>query len=135
MWFDPRGVLWIQTDDGAYTDTTNCMMLAALPGQVGDGGAATAPNEQATIVGAKVTDENLRRFLTGPAECEITGVTMTPDHKAIFINVQHPGEDSKSFDAPTSHWPASQTDRVNQTARPRSATVVITRNDGGLIAG
>lgn len=135
MWFDPRGVLWIQTDDGAYIDTTNCMMLAALPGQVGDGGAATAPNEQATIVGAKVTDENLRRFLTGPAECEITGVTMTPDHKAIFINVQHPGEDSKSYDAPTSHWPASQTDRTNQTARPRSATVVITRNDGGLIAG
>lgn len=30
MWFDPRGVLWIQTDDGSYTDETNCMMLAAL---------------------------------------------------------------------------------------------------------
>ncbi|HAM66124.1 MAG TPA: phosphatase, partial [Acinetobacter nosocomialis] len=41
MWFDPRGVLWIETDDGAYTDVTNCMMLAALPGQIGDGGAAT----------------------------------------------------------------------------------------------
>lgn len=135
MWFDPRGVLWIQTDDGAYTDVTNCMMLAALPGQVGDGGVTTTSSNQTTLMGAKVTDENLRRFLTGPAECEITGVTMTPDHKAIFINVQHPGEDSKSFDAPTSHWPASQTDRANQTARPRSATVVITRNDGGVIAG
>ena len=22
MWFDPRGVQWIQTDDGAYTDVT-----------------------------------------------------------------------------------------------------------------
>lgn len=135
MWFDPRGVLWIQTDDGAYTDTTNCMMLAALPGQVGDGGSATTSNGQATIAGAKVTDENLRRFLTGPKECEITGVTMTPDYKAIFINVQHPGEDSKTFDAPTSNWPASQSDRSNKTARPRSATVVITRNDGGVIAG
>ncbi len=135
MWFDPRGVLWIQTDDGAYTDTTNCMMLAALPGQVGDGGPATTSNGQATIAGAKVTDENLRRFLTGPKECEITGVTMTPDYKAIFINVQHPGEDSKTFDAPTSNWPASQSDRSNKTARPRSATVVITRNDGGVIAG
>src|SRR3546814_9150844 len=31
-------VLWIQTDDGAYTDVTNCMRLAARPGQVGDGG-------------------------------------------------------------------------------------------------
>lgn len=135
MWFDPRGVLWIQTDDGAYTDTTNCMMLAALPGKVGDGTKATTSAGQETIVGAKVTDENLRRFLTGPKDCEITGVTMTPDFKAIFINVQHPGEDSKSYDTPTSHWPATQKDPNNKTARPRSATVVITRKDGGLIAG
>lgn len=134
MWFDPRGVLWIQTDDGAYTDVTNCMMLAALPGQMGDGGSAITSNGQETIMGAKVNDENLRRFLTGPVECEITGVTMTPDNKAIFINVQHPGEDSKRYDAPTSHWPATQTTRTNTTARPRSATVVITRNDGGVIA-
>ncbi|RZF49770.1 PhoX family phosphatase [Acinetobacter halotolerans] len=135
MWFDPRGVLWIQTDDGAYTDVTNCMMLAALPGQVSDGSKATTSNGTETIVGAKVNDENLRRFLTGPKECEITGVTMTPDYKAIFINVQHPGEDSKSYAAPTSNWPATQTNPNNTTARPRSATVVITRKDGGVIAG
>ncbi|QOW47312.1 MULTISPECIES: PhoX family phosphatase [Acinetobacter] len=135
MWFDPRGVLWIQTDDGAYTDTTNCMMLAALPGKVGDGTKATTSTGQETIVGAKMTDDNLRRFLTGPTECEITGVTMTPDHKAIFINVQHPGEDSASYDKPSSHWPATQKDASNKTARPRSATVVITRKDGGTIAG
>ncbi|KAF5303863.1 hypothetical protein FQR65_LT18927 [Abscondita terminalis] len=77
MWFDPRGVLWIQTDDGAYTDTTNCMMLAALPGKVGDGAKAITSAGQETIVGKQVTDENLRRFLTGPKQCEITGVTMT----------------------------------------------------------
>ena len=134
MWFDPRGVLWLQTDDGAYTDTTNCMMLAALPGEVGDGTTATTSNGQTTIVGAQVTDENLRRFLTGPKECEITGVTTTSDHKAIFINVQHPGEDSASYSEPTSHWPASQTNAA-ATSRPRSATVVITRKDGGVIAG
>lgn len=135
MWFDPRGVLWIQTDDGAYTDTTNCMMLAALPGKVGDGAKAITSAGQETIVGKQVTDENLRRFLTGPKQCEITGVTMTPDYKAIFINVQHPGEDSSSFDKPSSNWPASQKDPSNKTARPRSATVVITRKDGGVIAG
>ncbi|WP_342063356.1 PhoX family phosphatase [Acinetobacter pittii] len=135
MWFDPRGVLWIQTDDGAYTDVTNCMMLAALPGQIGDGATATTSNGQQTLVGAKVTDETLRRFLVGPKECEITGIAMTPDHKAIFINVQHPGEKSKKYDAPTSNWPATQKDPSNKTARPRSATVVITRKDGGVIAG
>lgn len=134
MWFDPRGVLWIQTDDGAYTDTTNCMMLAALPGKVGDGTRATTSSGQETIVGAQVTDQTLRRFLTGPKDCEITGVTMTPDYKAIFINVQHPGEDSSAYNKPTSHWPASQTNS-SATSRPRSATVVITRKDGGVIAG
>ncbi|WP_288490830.1 PhoX family phosphatase [uncultured Acinetobacter sp.] len=135
MWFDARGVLWIQTDDGAYTDVTNCMMLAALPGTLGDGTTATTSNGQQTIVGAKVTDENLRRFLVGPKECEITGIAMTPDNKAIFINVQHPGEDSSSYDKPSSHWPATQIDPSNTTTRPRSATVVITRKDGGVIAG
>ncbi|MBN6524894.1 PhoX family phosphatase [Acinetobacter pittii] len=135
MWFDPRGVLWIQTDDGAYTDVTNCMMLAALPGQIGDGAPATTSNGQQTLVGAKVTDSTLRRFLVGPKQCEITGITMTPDYKAIFINVQHPGEDSASYSTPESNWPATQKDPSNKTARPRSATVVITRKDGGVIVG
>ncbi|WP_284087505.1 PhoX family protein [Acinetobacter nosocomialis] len=135
MWFDPRGVLWIETDDGAYTDVTNCMMLAALPGQIGDGGTATTSNGQQTITGAKVTDATLRRFLVGPKQCEITGIAMTPDYKAIFINVQHPGEDSASYAKPESNWPATQKDPSNKTARPRSATVVITRKDGGVIAG
>ncbi|MEO9302694.1 PhoX family phosphatase [Acinetobacter pittii] len=135
MWFDPRGVLWIQTDDGAYTDVTNCMMLAALPGQIGDGAPATTSNGQQTLVGAKVTDSTLRRFLVGPKQCEITGIAMTPDHKAIFINVQHPGEDSANYATPDSNWPATQKDPSNKTARPRSATVVITRKDGGVIAG
>ncbi|MBL5016248.1 PhoX family phosphatase [Acinetobacter baumannii] len=135
MWFDPRGVLWIETDDGAYTDVTNCMMLAALPGQIGDGGTATTSNGQQTITGAKVTDATLRRFLVGPKQCGITGIAMTPDYKAIFINVQHPGEDSPSYAKPESNWPATQKDPSNKTARPRSATVVITRKDGGVIAG
>lgn len=134
MWFDSRGILWLQTDDSAYTDVTNCMMLAALPGYIGDGTVATTSNGQQTRVGAKVTDENLRRFLVGPVEAEITGITMTPDNKAIFVNIQHPGEESASYDKPNSHWPASQS-TANSSARPRSATVVITRKDGGRIAG
>jgi secreted PhoX family phosphatase len=88
------------------------MMLAALPGQIGDGAPATTSNGQQTLVGAKVTDSTLRRFLVGPKQCEITGIAMTPDYKAIFINVQHPGEDSASYSTP-----------------------VITRKDGGVIVG
>ena len=130
--FDQRGLLWIQTDDGAFTDVTNCMMLAAVPGQVGDGQKdVTAAGGTKTIVGAQATADNVRRFLVGPKDCEVTGFAITPDAKTIFINIQHPGEDGK-LDAPTSAWPDSQTN-TGSTKRPRSATVVITRTDGGPI--
>jgi secreted PhoX family phosphatase len=45
LWFSQAvpGLLWIQTDDGAYTDVSNCMMLAALPGRVGDGVLRPSP--------------------------------------------------------------------------------------------
>ncbi|NML18299.1 PhoX family protein [Azohydromonas caseinilytica] len=129
--FDPRGLLWIETDDGAYTDVTNCMLLAAVPGQVGDGGAATAAGGTATLKGANATADTVRRFLVGPVECEITGIAITPDARTLFINVQHPGEDG-SLAAPTSHWPDSQGNAAS-TRRPRSATVVITRTDGGAV--
>lgn len=131
LYFDPRGLLWIQTDDGAYTDVTNCMMLAAVPGKVGDGGAATAVGGTATIKGANATGDTVRRFLVGPKECEITGIAVTPDGKTLFFNVQHPGEEGK-LTALTSNWPDSQT-TAGSTKRPRSATVVVTRKDGGAI--
>ena len=81
-----------------------------------------------------------RRFLTGPNKCEVTGVTMTPDGKTMFVGVQHPGEDA-TFSNPTafSSWPQSQwtvaADGVTPlpAGRPRSAVVVITKDDGGLV--
>jgi secreted PhoX family phosphatase len=143
LWFsNATNIMWVQTDDGAYTDVTNCMMLAALPGNVGDGGAEAkrtitstdssgAAREVTTLVGAAPGDK-LRRFLVGPVQSEITGVTESPDGRALFVNIQHPGEDAKPADIVTptawaSHWP----DGGN--ARPRSATIVITRADGGVI--
>lgn len=135
LWFDPRGILWIQTDDGAYTDVTNCMMLAAVTGKVGDG-AKTTIDSQDTFKGKNPTEENLRRFLVGPTQCEITGVTMTPDNKAIFVNIQHPGEDG-NLTSISSNWPDVANPTVvnsNKTARPRSATIVIYRKDGKEIA-
>lgn len=132
LWFDKNGMLWIQTDDGAYTDVTNCMMLAAIPGKVGDGSAVTAASGMPTLKGADASATTVRRFLVGPKDCEITGLAMTPDRKTLFVNVQHPGENG-SLTTPTSAWPASQTDSAS-TKRPRSATVVVTRTDGGEIA-
>jgi secreted PhoX family phosphatase len=137
------GICWIQTDDSRYTDVTNCMMLAALPGQVGDGTTATlsyAGVSVTTRVGAKPTANNLKRFLVGPKGSEITGIAETPDGKALFVNIQHPGEATKQADIgdPTkyeSHWPANAGYGAGgaNTARPRSATIVITKDDGGRI--
>lgn len=131
LMFDKRGLLWIQTDDGAFTDVTNCMLLAAVPGKVGDGAKAVAAGGTETYVGAQATSDTVRRFLVGPKDCEVTGFAITPDAKTIFINIQHPGENG-SLTAPTSAWPDSQT-KAGSTKRPRSATVVITRTDGGQI--
>lgn len=118
LFFDPRGVLWIQTDDGAYTTTTNCMLLAALPNKIGDGKALTTSTGQSTLVGASATHDTLKRFFVGPKGCEVTGITMTPDYKALFINIQHP---EGTFGA------------VAGGKTPRSATVVITKKDGDVI--
>ena len=148
LWFSRRSnvggqinpLLWIQTDDGAYTDVTNCMMLAALPGQVGDGGAKTITNsdgastrQQATIVG-RTPGTNLKRFLVGPKECEITGIDTTPDGQTMFVNIQHPGEETTTGFPSTfpSNWPASQSN-PSAVSRPRSATIVITKDSGGIV--
>lgn len=138
------GIFWIETDDGAYTDVSNCMLLAAVPGQVGDGSKKTLSYTRAngskldvtSPVGKAATADTLKRFLVGPKGCEITGLTETPDGKALFVNIQHPGESTgmNNLSDPAkyeSQWPANANYGPGQ--RPRSATIVITKNDGGSI--
>jgi uncharacterized protein len=143
--FSPStGICWIQTDDGAFTDVTNCMMLAAIPGTTGDGGKRTLTYSRAdsssltvdTYVGKAPTEETLKRFLVGPKDCEITGLCETPDGKTLFINVQHPGEGTAQANVAdptkyTSQWPSNA--GYGAGKRPRSATIVITKDDGGRI--
>src|SRR3546814_17546888 len=81
---------------------------------------------QETNVG-QAPGTNMRRFLVGPKECEITGIDSTPDGRALFVNIQHPGEDGNS------NWPASQSDN-SASSRPRSATIVITKDEAGIVA-
>ncbi|MGH8585806.1 MAG: PhoX family protein [Gammaproteobacteria bacterium] len=140
VWFSRAnpGLLWFHTDDGAYTDVTNCMLLAAVPGEGGDGARRTVTNFSGTTiqsvdtyVGKKLGEKRLRRFLVGPKECEITGITETPDGRAIFVNIQHPGETTTpdfATGAFGSHWPDGG------LSRPRTATIVITKDDGDKIA-
>ena len=148
LWFSKAtGICWIQTDDGAYTDETNCMLLAALPGTVGDGSKITVDNKmtvsgadvtgkQETFIGAALGDAKLRRFLVAPKGAEVTGITESADGKTLFVNIQHPGENTPAIGTAAaftfeSQWPGNM--GYGPVGRPRSATIVITRTDGGVI--
>lgn len=128
LWFDERsdgqGILWIQTDNGydGITEYTNDQLLAVVPNGLDDiqgtGPVVNSSNQQ-----------QLKRFAVGPNGCEVTGIFATPDKTALFINIQHPG-----------NWPADD-DALAQDAtvaasgqvRPRAATVVIQKRDGGPV--
>ncbi len=151
LWFSEKtGILYIQTDDGAFTNEvapkqgTTCMLLAAIPGTVGDGSTVTVTNTLGSTTKTVTTKVGktgeLKRLLTGPIESEITGITESYDGKALFINIQHPGEDTAAANiaSPTSSWPyptsnGNPTATSVKSARPRSATIVLTRIDGGVI--
>ncbi len=117
--FDANGRLWIQTD-GNYSNTGNYAGMG---------------NNQMLV--ADPQTKEIRRFLVGPSGCEITGITWTPDQKHLFINVQHPGEYSNHPRRPATtpetdplafcQWPEAS------GGRPRSSTVVIWKDDGGVV--
>jgi secreted PhoX family phosphatase len=122
------------------------MLLAAIPGQVGDGSSVTVTNsfgaDTQTVTTRVGKVGQLKRLLTGPIDCEITGITETHDGKALFINIQHPGESTElaNLSTPLSSWPYSSSGNGNpasastaKSGRPRSATIVLTREDGGVI--
>jgi hypothetical protein len=112
--FDGRGVLWIQTD--------------VSTSRIGTGDYARLGNNQ--MLACDPATGEVRRFLTGPRHCEITGAAFTPDGRTLFINVQHPGEAGNEPERPEQHstWPGGP-----GSGRPRSATVMIRRRDGGVI--
>ena len=113
--FDSGGLLWIQTD---------------IAGQaIGKGAYANLGNN--AMLCADLQTGRIKRFLTGPAGCEITGCVVTPDRKTLFVNIQHPSEASEDGGGRNnSSWPDG--DKAG-SARPRSATVVIQRKDGGWV--
>lgn len=124
LWVDDRGYLWIQTDVSTSALSTN---------------NPSSPNADYKNIGnnqmlmADPATGQVKRFLTGPGQCEITGACLTKDNKTMFINIQHPGEDGSDGDLSAtpkkfSSWPDGAAG-----GRPRSATIAITKNDGGDI--
>jgi len=102
--FDNAGRLWILTDGdmsnaGDFAGMGNNQMLCADP----DSG-------------------EIRRFMVGPVGCEVTGISFAPDQRALFVGIQHPGENGGSTFP--EHLP---------NGKPRSSVMVITREDGGVV--
>ena len=131
-------LMWIQTDDFAFRDQTNNAMLASIPGTVGDGATRSVTSTLGGVTNTVTTrigrapGTTLRRFLVGPRDCEVTGIYSTYDGRSLFVNIQHPG-DSGTIASLTSNWPANQSGTPAAGSRPRSATIVITRTDGGVV--
>ena len=101
--FDKFGNLWIQTD-GNYSNK--------------DGFSGMGNNQM--LLGNTTTGE-ITRFLVGPKECEVTGLTWSEDYKTMFVGIQHPGEKGDS------HFPG------DPGTTPRSAIIAVSREDGGVI--
>jgi secreted PhoX family phosphatase len=123
IWIDPTGRMWIQTD------ISNSAQRRAARGHDRIGNNA--------MLAADPQTGEIRRFLTGPNGCEITGVITTPDQRTMFVNVQHPGEETAFFGAglpnkdnftAVSSWPEH-----DPQGRARSATLVIRKIDGGPV--
>jgi uncharacterized protein len=127
VWIDQFGIAWIQTDMSGSQQA----------------GTGSNPNfGENSMLAANPLTGDIRRFLSGPLNQETTGVVSTPDGTSLFVNFQHPG-DRSSATRFTSNWPDSGViyrhpgDPVPVVDpngfRPRSATIVITREDGGIV--
>ena len=101
LWADPYGRLFIGTD----------------------GGQEFGLQDQLLVIDTKTGTS--RRLLTGVNSDEVTGITVTPDQRTMFVNLQHPG----NGDPGATNFPAEP----DGYTIPRDCTLVITRKDGGII--
>ena len=103
--------------DGLYADPDGRLFIQT------DGGQKDGLNNQLLVADTRTGE--LRRLFTGVTSDEITGVTMTPDRRTLFINTQHPGNGNPAL----TNFPAP----IDGVTVPRDCTFVITRKDGGII--
>ncbi|MFD1957376.1 PhoX family protein [Paenibacillus thailandensis] len=90
--FDSNGHLWVVTDISSSSQNKGVHKsfmnngLFVIPTSGPDKGKAL-------------------QFASGPVECELTGPFFTPDEQTLFLSIQHPGENTKDLNNPTSTWP------------------------------
>jgi secreted PhoX family phosphatase len=107
--FDSKGRIWIATDG------------APLNAGIADGiwAADTLGYGRALP----------RLFYQAPTGAEVAGPRFTPDHRTLFLAIQHPGEDPGStFESPSTRWPDFRDD-----VPPRPSVIAIVKRDAGEI--
>ena len=134
---DPGGDLWMVTDIGTSTQNSD-----KNGGSFGNNSCWVIPTSGPQAGEALC-------FATGPVECELTGLALTPKGENLFLAVQHPGErhgtrtdraeEARAFNLELSNgepleqlrwvplgsnWPSGQDGAV-----PRPGVVVIHRRD------
>ena len=90
--FDPRGNLWLCTDIASHE------LSGLLYAPFKNNGLFHIPMS-GSHAGVPV------QVASAPPGAEFTGPTFSPDGRTLFLSVQHPGENSGSADALSSHWP------------------------------
>lgn len=108
--FDPKGRLWIGTDNRRWSfrkPIPNGLFACAV-----DGPQRAKP----------------RLFLNVPRGAEATGPEFTPDGETLFLSVQHPGEDIDP--KPNKVWPD-----FKSGVPGRPAVLAVRRRNGGPIGG
>jgi secreted PhoX family phosphatase len=127
--FDQHGRLWISTDAADRLTFAN------------QSGAGTdwAGLGNDTMLAMDTRTGRVKRFLVAPDGAEVCGMALSGDGRSLFVNIQHPGSEQPRWNpdgtvAPqtaTMTWPDMVP--VAEGGIQRSCTVVITRQDGGLI--
>lgn len=106
--FDSYGNLW------TVTDMSSSKLNTGIYTHFANNGMFVIP----TI--GKNTGEAFQ-FASAPVEAELTGPSFTPNETTLFLSVQHPGEETKDLNNPTSKWPHRKGDTM-----PRPGVVAIT---------
>lgn len=100
---DPDGRLFIGTDGTQQVNMNNQLLVA------------------------DTVAKDVKRLFSGVPGCEVTGITMTPNRRTLFVNIQHPGNGRLAV----SDFPRQSGFRDSTV--PRDATVAIYRRDGGIV--